>query len=379
MTSPRRPLLLTLLTVAALTALPSVTHAWAHTGHILISRMAALRIINDPVAPQGLKDFLKTNMKYDLEACRKMAVEEYVGVKAENYLAGLDGAVTLPDRIQHEDEGKKNIEPYGAPEEKMHYTDLEWLGKDPAYKPDLSNKVKLADVPRDVKDPRWKMAGFAPFRIEEHYKKLVAEFAKDKLDNDETLRVTGYLLHYIEDAHQPHHSTIDFKSFSYLAGKIKEVKEIKKPTADGGTSVSYYVSKENSKAFNPHGAMEFQLFENTQEPRKTLREQYWKEFTERIDKKSKIETERAYKFGTFEYAYSILSNSYDYLPAVGKATLAGYATGEFNPEKFFNSEDTVKGQKMTILQLIADRNATAVLEVEQTLRTAWADAHPTPK
>ena len=353
----------------------------AHQGHILISRLAALRIINDPDAPQGLRDFLKANMKYDMDACKKLATGEMVGGDADNYVAGLDGACTLPDRIQGTKEGREDLEPYGAPEGKMHFMDMEWLGKDPSYKPDLSNLPKVADISRDVKDPRWKLAGYVPFRVEEMYKKTVANYAQNPLNNEKALHDTGYLIHYIEDCTQPQHATIDFRSYSYLAGKVKQVHEVKTTTEDGKTVVSY---RAEGRAINPHGDLEFQLFENDQEPRKTFRQDFWKELTARIDAKAKAQAapvttdvaKTPTPYGSFTRALEILSDSYQYLPAVGKAAAAAYASGKFGPTPFFTSEDTINGEKMNTVQLIAQRNADAVLEVEKTLRQAWADAHP---
>src|ERR1035437_1506385 len=165
MTSWRR--VAVLAGVLAVGGMVSQAQAWSHQGHILITRMAALRIINDPAAPEGLKEFLKANMKYDLEACHKLATQEVVGGDPKNYQVGLDGACTLPDRIQFLDEGKAGLAPYGAPEGEMHFMDMEWLGKAPAYKADFSNRPTISDVPHDVKDPRWAQAGYVPFRVEE--------------------------------------------------------------------------------------------------------------------------------------------------------------------------------------------------------------------
>jgi len=368
-----------------LASFPMRAQAWSHQGHILISRLAALRIIQDPNAPQGLRDFLKANMKYDMEGCRKLAVEEMVGGNGTNYLAGLDGACTLPDRIQSTKEGRETvIEPYGIVEGKgMHFMDMEWLSADPAYKADLSNRPKPSEVPHDVKDPRWKMAGFVPFRVEEFYGKTVTAIGPgEKLaDEKEALHSLGYLIHYIEDAHQPQHATIDFRSYSYLAGKVAKVHKVTTTTSDGKEVVSYRVEgKDNFSKINPHGDLEFQLFENADSPRKEFREEFWRELTARIDAKAKKEAagpvEPHARYGSFVRTLEILSKSYEYLPAIGKAAQAAYATGTFDAKAFFTSEDTVNGEKMDIVQLIAERNASAVLEVEKTIRAVWAEAHP---
>ena len=55
--------------------------------------------------------------------------------------------------------------------------------------------------------------------------------------------------------------------------------------------------------------------------------------------------------------------------------VAGFATSAARTA-FFTANDTIHGQEMTMIQLIADRNANAVLEIEATWRRAWLDAHP---
>jgi len=366
------------MVAASLAAVATKAQAWGHQQHILITRMAALRIINDPAVPEGLKDFLKANMKYDLDACRKLAVGEKVGFEAKDYLTGLDGACTLPDRIQFTEEGKTIIASYGVTESKMHFMDWESLGKRPMYKPDFSNRPEIADVPRDVHDPRWKQAGYLPFRVEEKYNELVAAFAAPKLDNAQTLKIAGYLCHYIEDCTQPLHGTVDYKSYSYLFGKVPAVHKLTQTLPDGSEIAKYTVDKEFSKSINPHDDMEFQLFEDAQEPRKGLREEFWKELNLRIDWRvhsaTTVTPVAPAKAGTFTRALEILWDSYEYIPAIGKAAQAGYATGQLDLKAFFTSKDTVHGEELDTLQLIADRHAAAVLEVERTLRAAWAEA-----
>lgn len=345
--------------------------AWSHQGHIVCTRLAALRIINDETAPAELREFLRRNMPYDLDAVKRTVLGENVGAQARDHQTGLDGYSTLPDRIQDTDEGKQKIEPYGAPEAKMHFCDLEFFAKDPQFKPDLSSKPKREDIPRDVKDPRWLAAGFIPLRLDESYKNLVTAFgAKNKpINNTDAAKWTGYLAHYLEDCTQPHHSTIDFKSLSYLAGKVPSVRTIKTDLSNGGVSVSYRADRD----VNPHGDLEFQLFENANEPRKTWREDFWRELTARIDKISK-DAPSPDKFDGFEKSLDILFDSYTYLPAVGKAAQAAYATGKFDAEAFFTSKDTVNGEELTIIQLMAERKARAVIEVEHAIRAAWNEA-----
>ena len=358
--------------------------AWSHQGHILMTRLAVLRIIQDEKAPKELRDLLRAQMPADLPACEKLATVEVVGAEPKDYQTGLDGACTLPDRIRGTPEGRKPLEPYGMPESNMHFLDLEYFAKEISYKADLSNRPKIEDFPHDLKDWRYKQGGFVPFRIEEFYGKVMEQFrAGEKRDVEGTARTLGYLCHYLEDCHQPHHATIDYMSLSYLAGKVPGVREIKTPLSDGGEAISY----RSSKGIDPHGDIEFQLFENAEEPRAGFRKEFWKELKARIAKHAP-----KYALGVddsgvvpppynpFRRSLEILSNSYTYLPAVGKAAQAAYATGTFDPKPFFTSEESVKGEKMTMIQVIAEQNARAVLEVEQTIRRAWDEARkPKPE
>jgi hypothetical protein len=382
----KRFLAFTLALLLAAAAMTSPAHAWSHQGHILITRLAALRIIQDDKAPKELRDFLQSQMKADLAACEKLATQDVVGPNpAADYLTGLDGASTLPDRILTTKDGQVKLEPYGLPEANMHYLDLEYFAKEIRYQPDLSNLPKLTDFPHDVQDWRYKQAGFVPFRIQEFYKKVVEHFGPgDKLDPAETTHDLGYLAHYLEDCHQPHHATIDYKSLSYLVGKVPAtvgggVKEIKTPLTEGGEAISYRADK----SINPHGDLEFQLFENVEEPRVTFRKEFWNELTARIASHAKdaeyqwpeYPARTVPPYDPFTRSLEILRHSYTYLPAIGKAAQAAYADGKFDPKAFFASEDTVHGQSLTIIQLIAEQNARAVLEVEKTLRRAWDTAH----
>jgi hypothetical protein len=359
----------------SLLLLTSVAGAWSHQGHMLLTRLAALRIINDPSAPPGLRDFLKANMPYSMEECRDLALNQVVGGDPKNPV-GLDDAVTLPDRIGFVEPGKSAaIAPYGVAEPKLHYMGMEWFSGDPTYKADLSNRATLGQISRDLRDPRWKLAGYVPLRVEECYKNSVAAFSASdgKIDNAEAVHWAGYLAHYLEDCHQPHHSTVDNRSYSYLAGKVAAVHEIRTKTSDGKEAITYRVDP--GVTINPHSNVEYSLFENTAEPLTTFRQQYWTELTARIDAHAKTFSSPT-PYDPFARSILILSESYEYLPAVGDAAQRGYASGKFDPSAFFGAQETVHGQSMTLIQLIADRNASAVLEVEAAWRHAWADAHP---
>ncbi len=356
-----------------------VCFGWSHQGHILLTRMAALRIINDPSAPKGLRDFLGQNMPHTLDECKSLATVEVVGGNLDDepqYTGGLDGWATMPDRIQQRPEGKQPIAPYGLPESQMHFMDMEMFSAHPVYKDDLSNKPDIATIPHDVNDPRWKQSGFVPFRVEEMYHKLAEAFGNgDTVAHPEdALHAAGYLAHYTEDSTQPHHSTIDYKSVSYLVGHLKGL-----PDATTRPGIATLAGLRLPRGVNPHGDIEYQLFEDAQSPRAEFRQEFWNDLLAEIQSQA---TQRATaprvavaSFDPFRWDLQTLSDSYDNLPLVGRAAQSAYASGTFDPKAFFSFSGQTHGHQMTIIQLIAHQNAEAILNVEMAYRLAWEAAH----
>jgi hypothetical protein len=367
--------------LATVLAFCGLCQAWAHQGHILLTRLAALRIIDDPTAPKGLRDFLKANMDHTLADCEALAEVQYVGPNPQDlpqFDTALDKWCTMPDRMKAPPEGLKKIEPYGMPETFMHRLDLEVFSNPPIYKDDLSGKPDVSKIPHDLKDPRWKRAGFLPWRVEEMYHRLVKDFGPGDgiADPDQAQRDAGYLAHYVEDSTQPHHATLDYQSQSYLAGHVAGMPASTQPITMALALLHLPLG------VNPHGDLEYELFLNTDEPRATLRKEFWKELTADIDDQSaesasaKITAEN---FDPFRWDLDILSDSYDYLPFIGRAVQAGYSSGKFDPAVFFNYSGSAKGKTMTIVSLIARQNAEAVLNVEMVYRLAWDEAHSAAK
>jgi hypothetical protein len=353
--------------------------AWAHQGHILLTRLAALRIIDDPTAPQGLRDFLKQNMPHSMEDCRELAELDYVGPdplsRNPDYGVGLDNWATMPDRVKTSLQGMVKIEPYGMSETWMHRMDLEVFSKQRFYSDDLAGKPDVDQIPHDLSDPRWKRAGFVPWRVEEMYHKFAKDIGPGQTvaDPDDALKAAGYLAHYIEDSTQPHHATGDYQSQSYLAGRIKNIPASTQPQTLALAMLHL------PAGINPHGDIEYQLFENTDPPRDKFRQEFWKLLLMDIDtlaaERAQAAQPSADRFDPFRWDLHILGDSYDYLPFVGRAVQAGYATGKFDPAAFFGFTGQTHGQTMTVVQLIALQNAKAVFDVELAYRLAWDEAH----
>jgi hypothetical protein len=361
------------------TALSARSFGWAYQGHILISRLAALRIINDPTAPQGLRDFLKANMPATMEDSEKLATVVVVGgnmAAQPEYDKGLDHWCTMPDQLRNMPEGRVNIAPYGKPEASMHFMDMEAFGPEFAYKDDLSTKPDVDKIPHDVKDPRWALSGFVPWRVEEFYHKLAEDMGSGPTvaRPDKAIQDAGFMAHYTEDSTQPHHSTVDYKSLSYLGGIVAGI-----PVTTNATSAAL-AAMHAPQGVDPHGDIEFQLFENADPPRSEYRKEYWKDLLASIDKlaaeRAKQPTIKPSDFDPFRWDLHTLSDSYDYLPFVGRAAQAAYkATGTFDPKAFFTFTAKTHGEEMSMIQLIALQNAKAVLNVEMEFRLAWASGH----
>lgn len=353
-------------------AMVSSSFGWAHQGHIIITRLAALEIINDPAAPQGLKDFLQANMPHTLDQCQALAEKEIVGGHPEDkpeHNQGLDKWCTMPDQIRSLPEGQVKIEPFGVGEASMHFLDMEAFGPQLFYKDDLSCKPDIATIPHDPKDPRWKLGGFAPLRIEQEWGRL-----RDAIGNgnavaqpDDALKLAGFLAHYLEDITQPHHSTVDYKSLTYLCGHLAGMPPVATPE-------NLHLLRA-PQGIDPHGDIEFQLFQNADKPRAGFRVQYWKSLQDDLKTTVGRLPDEGKPYDPYHLALQTLSDSYDCLPFVGRATQAAYVSGNFDPVAYFGFAGEARGQTITMIELIAQRNATAVRSVEHAWREAWAAAH----
>ena len=349
----------------------SSSFGWGHQGHILITRLAALRIIHDPNAPPGLREFLRRAEPYSMEDCRDLALYDTVGLnvqREQKYDQGLDHWCTWPDQLRYLPQGHDHIEPYGVGEDKMHYMDLEVFGPEPVYRDDLSNKPDVNRIAHDLNDPRWRRAGFVPWRVEEMYHRLADDFGAGPgiAQPDQALIDAGFLAHYVEDSTQPQHATVDYNSLSYLIGRIPQLPASANPETTGMAAIRL------PHGINPHGDFEFQLFESASGPRAAFRQEYWSELLRDIDV---IDADRAEptvsSFNPFRWDLHILSSSYDALPFIGYATQAAYAQDYFDAPTYFRFRGRAFGREMDTVQLIALQNAKAVADVELVYRLAW--------
>ncbi len=359
--------------------------AWSYHGHVLITRAAALRLIDDPSTPAGLRTFLSATTTVGPNTLRAMAVEEVSDFSRDDpppVEKTLEFWSVEPDRARNRPDGRAPIAPYGVDESKMHYLDLEYLGPVGVYKDDGSGLPPRSSIPRDVTDPRYTRAGFLPFRVAEAYGRLVSELAKDDPEaNMEAVKWAGYMAHYIQDAHQPHHGTEDFKSLSYLAGQVPGV-----PAAAAAPGTGPLVAPRVDRSINPHNDMEGRIFSSRDGEYAGVRGRFWQRLSEGLNAPATrpATTEAAAPAGEaghrvearidpYEFTLDALYSGYAHLPHIGRAARAAYATGAFDAAVWFGFADPQRPD-FTITDLIAQRKAMAAGATERLLRQAWEDA-----
>jgi hypothetical protein len=345
--------------------LNSPAQAWSLKEHVLLTRLAAIRLIEDPSTPPGLKTFLQTNMPEatNLAEAKNFFFTGSIGARSVG-LTGLQHWCVEPDNRAGD---KAPVPPLGLPQRLWHYVDLEYLNKNPdrrVYKHDLSSLPAIADAPRDVKTPVYKEAGVLPFAVQHSYERLVATLKAGKLagdagnpkDEDHAVRWAGFLAHYVEDNFQPHHSTQDFQSRSYFADK--------------------------RKAPNVHSEMEYRMVDDEKNGFAELRADYWPIFEKALTTAKDPATSDDPWTGTMEVARW----SYKNLPLIGQAAMAA-AGQQGTPDKpvgpakeldtaaFYRFAGEVDGKPVGMMEMKAQQQAAAVDRVAKLWRKAWDEAH----
>lgn len=348
--------------------------AWGTKEHILITRLAVNRLLDDPATPQGLKDFLRQSTPdlTDLAGSREYFMNVTVGAEPKD-LKGLSHWVIVPD-LRANNEKNKILEPFGVNEFNMHFIDLEYLNTDPeksVYKDDLSSLGDVKAFPRDHTDPRYKKAGMLPFAVKMSYEKLVEAFKLGRLApqegvlpaEDNALRWAGYLAHYAGDNLQPLHATQDYKSASYFGNK--------------------------RAAPNVHSEMEWRMNDDTKELFPELRAEYWDAWMAAIKDASDPTQANGKLDDPWMETLMISDMAYRQLPLVGRAAMAAAGqpgtpdkpvgnSGPFDTAKFFKFADPAN-PGLTVLQMKARQQAIAVVRVQSLIRRAWDAAHADQK
>ena len=377
----RQIVLIGMACVALLLGLAGRAEAWSFKEHILVTRLAVQRLLDDPQAPPQMKAWLReiSPAAGDMESARVLLVETQIGAEPQG-LEKLDYWVIFPD-IARKVDGEKPVAPFGVPEPPMHFVDLELLlpGSDvKRYKHDLSNKPRIEDLPRDWRDPRLVQAGYLPWRVEQVYGELVEAIREDRLlpdaegDRDNAMVLAGYLAHYLGDNTQPHHSTIDFRSREYFA--IPQ------------------------RAPDVHGMFEYGMVDWEGRPLPELRGRLFELLLDAL-KEDQVPAAAARvlcgeeRIDPWTSTVQVSMRSYDYLPLIGVAAQSasaqkvrdgdpsqpvdapGRAPEEFDIEAFFAHRAVINGEEVSLLDVKARQLALAVLRIEAMLRQAWREAH----
>ena len=356
-------------------ALCSNASAWSTKEHILLTRLAASRLLASPDTPAEMKDWLRAaapNLP-DMDGAREFLFRARTGV----FPRGVDGIPfwsVVPDLDALINSGPperaKKVEPFGVPERMLHFIDLEFFMADESrrrFAPDLSNKPALDQIPRDPADPRFARAGMLPFRVEQCYAKLVESIRAGKLADapgqfprdEHAAKWAGFLAHYVQDNTQPQHATADYKSASYFP-------------------------QNPANAPNVHADMEYRLVDDEYADYPELRLALWEALVKALEQ---TEDPVAIDGDLFRSTLEVAHVSYDALPLIGEAAVRAYGAGggrprDFDAEAFFNFRGRFRGRELTVLELKAGQMAWSVRRVEGLWLRAWKeakqDARPAP-
>lgn len=334
-----------------------------------MTRLAAVRLLRDPQTPAEMKVWLGDALggaPRELEPYKDYLLHARVGP----FPRGADGLAfwaVVPDLNALMDSGTpldrvKKVEPFGVPERALHYVDVELFNPDPSharYRPDLSGKPRIEDIPRDPHDPRYARAGMLPFRVEQCYRELVKSIRAGRLNDrpaqfprdEHAAKWAGFLAHYVQDNTQPHHATEDYKSASYFASNPRT-------------------------APNVHADVEYRLVDDEYEDYPELRAQFWDLFVTAMD----AGDDPAEADDLVQATLEVSLRSYDALPLIGQAAVAAYpADGagrrrDFDAEKFFHFKGRVGGREMTVIEMKGRQMASAVRRTQRLWLRAWHEA-----
>lgn len=321
--------------------------AWCYKEHIQFTRLAATRLIADPTTPPAMKAWLERALpqRLDLAGEREYFLHTHLGLQPKGYETGLLHWAYDPDVHALNDPKDAKVEPFRAHERLMHFIDLEYFlpgATTRAYKPDLSAKPKLADIPNDASDPRFIQAGYLPLRIEQVYRELVKAIRAgdaEKIDYH-----AGYLAHYVADNTQPQHATIDYKSQSYF--------------------------KKRRNPPNVHAAVEYLMCDDDID-HPELRAEFWPLFVKELDGfTDPITTD-----DLFQATLEVAMQSYDALPLIGEAAASATSPDmKLSVEKFFRYRGKVNGREQSVMEMKARQTAWAVKRIEHVWKQAWSEA-----
>jgi hypothetical protein len=342
-------------------------NAWSTKEHILLTRLAAIRLVADPATPADMKAWLRDSFPgigADVASQRDYLLHARLGP----FPRGVDGTAfwaVVPDLEALIDSGTpadrvKKVQPFGVGERQLHFIDVEYFMPEESrrrYRPDLSNKPRAADFPRDMTDPRYARAGMLPFRVEQCRRELVNAIKKGRLvdkpgqfpRDEHASKWAGMLAHYAQDNTQPQHATEDYRSASYFSANPRG-------------------------APNVHADMEYRLVDDEFEDYPELRQEFWDLLVKALDQAD----EPTQSEDPFDATIEVSLRSYDALPLIGRAAVAAYGErptrqSRFDAATFFHFRGPVSSKDMSVLEMKARQMAWGVRRTEHLWLNAWRE------
>ncbi|MEW6730567.1 MAG: hypothetical protein AB1489_04440 [Acidobacteriota bacterium] len=321
--------------------------AWSHHGHVIITRAAVKLVLEQSTTPAQLQALLREGLG---DTKKLSQLENFVleGGGRDRLDAGLDLFSFRPDELVA---AKSPVPAFNSTEALMHYLDLEEFHPDPTrrkFAPDGSNKVRIEDLPRDPLDSRYQSAGFVTFRAEQCYRSLVESLATN-YSNEQIFLWLGYLSHYIGDAYQPYHATIDYQGLNCPCNQNRPQRH------------------------NFHPDMEGTLFRDERPAGRQLRARFWQHFQAALTAQRTPSTPEV-RLDPYFVTRDALLSGYDYLPMLCRAGSAALVGQEFDPDAWFSYREKVGQHEITILQLKAERMAQATIVLRTLILQAWQEA-----
>lgn len=300
--------------------------AWSLKEHVVLTEVAAMRLVASPSTPEGLRSFLAGALSRSptLAAERDYYAHERLASEGDR-APTLEWHAIAPDLV-----GREAMSRWGVPLKTLHYVDLELFHPTVhTYRPDLSALPTLEDVPRDAADPRWAKAGMVPFGVEDALTRMTEALARG--DTVRAIEAAGELAHYAQDNTQPHHATEDFRSHSYFGGAGPDV----------------------------HAALE--TLGSDLGLSSARREALFDAFVLELDRPfPKVSAD------PWQATVEVARESYRRLPAIGEAAVDATVGGVLDVERFYSGP---------VLTLKAHQLAWAVERTETLWISAWNGAH----
>lgn len=342
--------------------------AWSTKEHILLTRLAVATLLEDPATPDAMKQCLRDANPGDLDTAtlRTFFLESRQGI----YPRGVDGLPywsVVPDLVALTMRPDETAAPFAVHERLLHYLDVELFDpaqqdlpeeQKPRYKPDLSARPRLVDIPRDRHDPRYRAAGMLAFRVEQSYEELVRQLEAGRLHDkpgqfprdEHATRWAGYLAHYVADNTQPHHATVDYKSRSYFPERPPDV----------------------------HAQLEYKLVDDEHADHLATRRRVWDLLQEKLKRnKDPIPVDDVWA-GSVQTSL----NSYDALPLIGQAARTAWREADggeryrdaIDTEAFYAHEGEWRGRRVSVAEMKAEQLALAATRIAAHWRHAWRTA-----